>query len=142
MDRTDEVNLQIRYLLWLYKTTKEAFDRFERKFTQWEIDEALLREMEKELKGAYLPHEKRALEKHINDFRDYIAGKERDCLKLKYKGKKINTEFLFLDVKLQSIEKVIRDTLGKDALGDIRAAYQKEMLERILGERQTPNRKK
>jgi hypothetical protein len=142
MDRTDEVNLQIRYLLWLYKTTKEAFDRYERKFTQLEVDEGLLKEMEKELKGSYLPHEKKALEKYVNDFRDYIAAKERDCLKLKYKGKKINVEFLFLDVKLQAIEKVIRDTLGKEALEDIRAAYQKEMLERIVAERQSKKPKK
>ena len=39
MDKKDEKNLKIRYLTWLYKTVKEAFDRYERKFTQVEIDE-------------------------------------------------------------------------------------------------------
>ena len=47
MDKKDEKNLRIRYLTWLYKTTKEAFDCYERKFTQLEIDEFILKEMEK-----------------------------------------------------------------------------------------------
>lgn len=137
MDKRDEDNLKTRYLLWLYKTTKDAFDRYERKFTQVEIDELLLQEMEKELKGSYLPHEKKALEKYINEFRDYITKKENDCLELKYKGKKINPDFLFLDIKLEAIEKIIRDELGKKSLENIRQAYQHEMLNRIIEEKQS-----
>lgn len=136
MDKKDEKNLRIRYLTWLYKTTKEAFDRYERKFTQAEIDEFILKEMEKELKGSYLPQEKKALEKLVNDFRSYIAEKEKACLKLKYKGKKIEPEFIFLDVKLDAIEKAIVEELGKEGLEKLKAAYQEEMLERILKESQ------
>ncbi len=136
MDKKDEKNLRVRYLTWLYKTTKEAFDRYERRFTQLEIDEFILKEMEKELKGAYLPQEKKALEKFVNDFRDYIVEKERDCLKLKYRGKKIEPEFIFLDVKLESIEKAIVRELGKDGLEKIKAAYQEEMIKRILEEKE------
>ena len=136
MDKKDEKNLRARYLTWLYKTTKEAFDRYERRFTQLEIDEFILKEMEKELKGAYLPQEKKALEKFVNDFRDYIVEKERDCLKLKYRGKKIEPEFIFLDVKLESIEKAIVRELGKDGLEKIKAAYQEEMIKRILEEKE------
>jgi len=132
MNRQDMKNLKIRYYLWLYKTTKEAFDRFERKFTQLDIDEAILKEIERELKGSYLPHEKKALEKYVNDYRDYIAKKEKTCLELKYKGKKINPEFLFLDVKLEAIEKAIADDLGKKALDEIKEIYQEEMIDRIL----------
>ena len=77
MDKKDEKNLKIRYLTWLYKTVKEAFDRYERKFTQIEIDGFVLREMEKELKGSYMPQEKKSLEKLVNDFRLYIAEKKR-----------------------------------------------------------------
>ena len=55
MDSRDEKNLNKRYLVWLYKTTKEAFDRFERKFTQLEIDKTILKEIEKELKESFLP---------------------------------------------------------------------------------------
>ena len=136
MDKRDERNLKMRYFAWMYKNTKEAFDRYERKFTQLEIDKSILREMEKELKGAYLPHKKRALEKYINDFRRYINAKEELCLKLKYKGKKMNPEFIFSDVKLEAIEKAIARELGSEALSRIKDAYEEEMLRRILQERQ------
>ncbi|TAN59023.1 hypothetical protein EPN16_08160 [bacterium] len=136
MDKRDEKDLKERYLVWLYKTTKEAFDRYERKFTQLEIDEYILLEMEKELKGAYLPQEKKPLEKLVNDFRNYIAEKEKACLRLKYKGKKIDPEFIFLDVKLESIEKAIIRELGKEQLEKIKAACHEEMLKRIIEEKQ------
>ena len=136
MDKKDEKNLKIRYLTWLYKTIKEAFDRYERKFTQLEIDEFILKEMEKELKGSYLPQEKRALERLVNDFRNYIAEKEKACLKLKYKGKKIEPEFIFLDVKLEAIEKAIVSESGKSALEKIKEDYQQEMLKRIMQQKE------
>ena len=90
MDKQDELNLKRRYLVWLYKTTKEAFDRYERKFTQLEIDKQILKVIEGEIKSVYLLHEKKALERYLNEFRLYINQKESACLKLKYKGKKIN----------------------------------------------------
>ena len=136
MDKKDEKNLKIRYLTWLYKTVKEALDRYERKFTQLEIDEFILKEMEKELKGSYLPQEKKALEKLVNGFRNYIAEKEKACLKLKYKGKKIEPEFIFLDVKLESIEKAIAGEFGKCALDKIKEGYQQEMLKRIMEQKE------
>lgn len=136
MDARDVKNLKARYLTWLYKNTKEAFDRYERKFTQLEIDEFILREMENELKGSYLPHEKKALEKFINDCRNYVDKKEEECVKLKYKGKKMNPEFIFLDVKLDAVEKGIIKELGKDALTKIKQAYEEEMLRRIMQHRQ------
>lgn len=132
MDDNDIKNLKKRYFIWLYKTTKEAFDKYERKFTQLDIDKSILNRMEKELKGAFLPHEKKALETNINKFKLYIKEKEKSCLKLKYKGKKINSEFLFLDVKLEAIEKEIADELGNKALEEIKSLYEKEMIERIL----------
>jgi len=135
MDKRDDQGLKKRYLIWLYKTTKEAFDCYERKFTQLEIDQSILQEIEKELKGSYLPHEKKALEKHVNDFRDYIAKKEDVCVKLKYKGKKMNPEFIFLDVKLEAIEKAITKELGRDALAKIKEVYEQEMQRRIMEQR-------
>jgi hypothetical protein len=136
MDKKDEKNLKIRYLTWLYKTVKEAFDKYERKFTQLEIDEFVLKEMEKELRGSYLPQEKKALEKLVNDFRNYIAEKEKICLKLKYKGKKIEPEFIFLDVKLDAIEKAIASEFGKCALDKIKEDYQQEALRRIIQQKE------
>ncbi len=136
MDKFDEFNLKRRYLLWLYKTTKEAFDKYERKFIQLDIDEEILQEIEKELKGAYLPHEKKALGKYLNEFRLYINQKENTCLKLKYKGKRINPELIFLDLKLNAIEKIIAKELGKELLQGIKESYQQEMLKRIIEEKE------
>ncbi|MDD5115628.1 MAG: hypothetical protein PHW98_00995 [Candidatus Omnitrophica bacterium] len=132
MDKQDVKNLKKRYLVWLYKTTKEAFDKYERKFTQVDIDKDLLSEMENALLGAYLPHEKQNLEKSIEQYKEYISAKEKACLELKYQGKKTNPEFLFLDIKLNAVEKIIARELGKKELEKIKAIYEAEMTERIL----------
>jgi hypothetical protein len=132
MDNQDNKNLKKRYFIWLYKTTKEAFDKFERKFTQTEIDKDILQEVENALMGAYLPHEKVQLEKLVNDFQEYIAVKEKACLELKYQGLRTNPEFIFLDVKLNAIEKLIVKELGRKGLAEIKALYEKEMARRIM----------
>ena len=132
MNNQDVKNLQKRYFVWLYKTTKEAFDKFERKFTQVDIDKDILLEMENALMGSYLPHEKAALEKLINNFQEYIAGKEKSCLELKYQGLRTNPEFIFLDVKLNAIEKLIIKEFGRKALVEVKSLYENEMTRRIL----------
>ncbi len=132
MDNQDVKNLKKRYLIWLYKTTKEAFDKYERKFTQVDIDRDILKEVENTLMGSYLPHEKAELEKLVDNFQEYISAKEKACLELKYKGLRTNTDFIFLDVKLNAIEKLITRELGRRALAEIKALYEKEMVKRIL----------
>jgi predicted Ser/Thr protein kinase len=132
MDNQDSKNLKKRYFVWLYKTTKEAFDKFERKFTQTEIDKDILKEIENTLMGSYLPHEKAELEKLVDSFQEYIAAKEKSCLELKYRGLRTNPEFIFLDVKLNAIEKLITKEFGRKGLAEIKAFYEKEMTQRIL----------
>ena len=132
MNSQDMKNLKKRYFIWLYKTTKEAFDKYERKFTQVDIDKNILLEMENVLMGSYLPHEKAELEKLINNFQEYISAKEKACLELKYQGLKTNPEFIFLDVKLNAIEKLIAKELGRRGLAEIKALYEKEMARRIM----------
>lgn len=132
MDKGDLKNMKKRYLVWLYKTTKEAFDRYERKFTQLDIDKSVLNEIEEELKRAYLPHEKESIQGFINDFVKYISDKENACAELRQAGKKTNAEFLFLDMKLQAVEKAIIKELGKRALARIKEMYEKEMTQRVL----------
>ena len=132
MNKQDVKNLRKRYFIWLYKTTKEEFDKYERKFTQTDIDKDLLLEMENQLMGAFLPHEKEYLEKFVNQYREYISSKEKACLELKYQGKKTNPEFLFLDVKLNAIEKLIVKELGGRGLERIKALYEREMTQHIL----------
>ena len=132
MNGLDIKNLKKRYFIWLYKTTKEAFDRYERKFTQVEIDRDILLDVENALMGAYLPHEKVELEKLVNNFQEYISTKEKACLELKYQGLRTNPEFIFLDVKLNAIEKLIVKELGRKILEEIKGMYEKEMISRIL----------
>ena len=125
MDLQDTKNLKKRYLVWLYKTTKESLDRIERKFTQLEIDRQILCNLKK------LDKQKRA-GGFIFDFKTYIANKEREALNLKYEGKNLKSEHYFLDLKLTVIEKVIKEELGKKALAEIKSLYEKEMTKRIL----------
>ena len=132
MNNQDVKNLKKRYFIWLYKIAKEAFDKDERKFTQVDIDKDILAEMEKELLGSYLPHEKDALQRHINDFQKYIENKEKTCSELRDQHKKINPDFIFLEIKLDAIEKVIVRELGRRGMDEIKSLYEKEMTERIL----------
>jgi hypothetical protein len=125
MEKQDILNLKKRYLIWLYKTTKEAWDKVERKFTQLDIDRAILDELNK------LDSSKRA-KSFIEGFANYIRNKEKEGLDLKYEGSKLKPNYYFLDLKLRAIEKVIVRELGKKALGEIKSLYEKEMTERIL----------
>jgi hypothetical protein len=125
MQKQDRKNLKKRYLLWLYKTTKEALDRIERKFTQLEIDEFILRELRNSDKD-------KKMRKHIREYEGYIRNKEKEGLDLKYKDSKLRLDYSFLVLKLKAIESAIVKELGKDALRQIQALYEKEMTERIL----------
>jgi uncharacterized protein YdiU (UPF0061 family) len=137
MNNQDIKNLKKRYFIWLYKTAKVVFDKYERKFTQVDIDKDILMEMEKELLGSYLPHEKDALQRQIDDFEKYIENKEKDCSEFRNQGKKINPEFIFSEMKLDAIEKTIVKELGRKGLEEIKSLYEKEMIERILKSTET-----
>ena len=132
MNNQDVKNLKKRYFIWLYKNAKSVFDKYERKFTQVDIDKDILTEMEKELLGSYLPHEKGTLQKYIDDFQRYIENKEKSCSEFRDQGKKINPEFIFSEIKLDAVEKAIIKDLGKRGLEEIKSLYEKEMIERIL----------
>lgn len=125
MDKKEIKNLKRRYLIWFYKVTKEALDKIERKFTQLDIDKFILKELKAKDK------EKRA-EKLIAEFQAYTLSKEMDGIGLKYEGRQLKPEYYFLDLKLRAIEKTIAKELGKKALEEIKALYEKEMTERIL----------
>jgi len=132
MNNQDFKNLKKRYFIWLYKSTKEDFDKYERKFTQIDIDNDILTEMENALLGSYLPHEKDALQKHIDDFQRYIQTKEKACSELRDQHKKINPDFIFSEIKLNAVEKIIIKELGRKGLEEIRSLYEEEMTQRIL----------
>jgi len=124
MDKQDIKQLKRRYLVWFYKTTKEALDKVERKFTQAEIDRAILKELRKNSNSA--------LKKLTDEFEAYIVNKEKSGVELKYDGSKLKNEYEFICFKLDAIKKIIVKTLGSPALKEIKSLYEKEMTERIL----------
>jgi len=125
MQKADLKNLERRYLIWLYKTAKEAFDRVERKFTQLKIDRIILKEL-------MTDRSSRKIAKFIAEFAAYIDKKEKEGLSLKYEGKELKSDYLFLERKLAAVEKAIVETLGSAGLDEIKSLYEKEMTERIL----------
>ncbi len=125
MEEQDKKNLKKRYLLWLYKTTKEALDKIERKFTQLEIDKFILKELKR------LDKDKK-IKKHIRGFESYIQNKEKEGLGLRYEFGQLKPDYCFLSLKLKAVENSIIKELGKNSLKEIKALYEKEMTERIL----------
>lgn len=125
MNKLDLKNIKKRYLIWFYKTAKEALDKIERKFTQADIDRFILKELKRKGKD-------KTVESFIVQFEEYIQKKEQDGLALKFENKKLKPHYVFLVLKLEAIEKSITKELGKKALEEIKVLYEIEMIERIL----------
>lgn len=125
MNKKDAKNLKKRYLVWFYKTAKEALDKVERKFTQVEVDRFILKELRRsDRDGSIGPF--------ACQFEDYLSKKEQEGLKLKFENKKIKPDYLFLVLRLEAVEKAILKELGKKGLEEIKLLYEIEMTERIL----------
>lgn len=125
MRREEARKLKFRYLLWFYKTVKEELDRIERKFTQLEVDKAMLKLMKKEAKG-------KGLDKFLRDFEGYIINKEQEVQKAIKSQGRCKPEYRYSLLKLEAIEKVIVSQLGKKDQERIKELYQDEMVKRIL----------
>ncbi|MFA5357079.1 MAG: hypothetical protein WC301_06770 [Candidatus Omnitrophota bacterium] len=125
MNKKDIRNLKKRYLVWCYKTTKDALDKIERKFTQSAIDRFILKELKKDQKV-------KGIGRFISNFEAYIDNKEKDGFKLKFEGRKLKPDYLFWALKLEAVEKAIIKELGKAGLDEIKSLYEEEMTERIL----------
>ena len=128
----DEKALVRRYLVWCYKTTKESVDWIDRKFTQASVDHYVLGRIQMmkvavAAKGEY--------ERKIDDFRKYIAEKEKDGGKQKFisgPAKDLSPEYLYLKNRLTAIEDAIRHFLGPRELARINLLYEAEMTRRIF----------
>ena len=133
---SDVKNLTKRYLIWLYKTNKEALERIDRKFTQLDIDCLMLKSLEGSFKKNYSGNIE--LEKLINEFKDYIINKEKESASLKFIGNsdKLKPNYIFLQLKVIEIEKIIKEFFGKATLNEIKKLYYQEMFERILKEKE------
>ena len=123
-----------RYLLWLFKTTKESFERIERKTTQLMVDEYVLEHIK--TAGREIPaHGRREYDGLVKEFETYIKTKRADELKLKFsdgKGKSLHPQYVYLKNRLQAVEAAIRHFLGEKELRRMRSLYEKEFTSRIL----------
>ena len=112
-----------RYLLWAYKSTKENFERIERKTTQLTVDEYIL---------SYLSKNKHETPEA---FKTYIADKRKDELRLKFVDahrKKLHPEYVYLKNRLAAIEAAIKYFLGGKELKHIQKLFEEEFTRRIL----------
>ena len=125
MEKKETRGLKKRYLIWLYKNAKEELDKIERKFTQVEVDRAVLKELKKADKDG-------SISAPVRQFEAYIEKKEEDGLNLKFDGEKLKPDYIFLVARLYAIKKSIIKELGKKGLEEIRLIYEKEMTARIL----------
>ena len=123
-----------RYLLWFFKTTKEAFERIERKTTQLMVDEYVLKCIKTKRRG--LPaNGRKKYDELVKEFEVYIKTKKADELKLKFfdgKGKSLHPQYVYLKNRLEAVEEAIRHFLGEKELRRIRSLYEKEFTSRIL----------
>jgi len=127
-------DLTRRYLLWLFKTTKESFERIERKTTQLMVDKYVLEHIK--TAGSKIPtggHKK--YNDLVKEFETYIKTKQGDELKLKFsdgKEKSLHPQYVYLKNRLQAVESAIRHFLGDKELRAMRSLYEKEFTSRIL----------
>jgi hypothetical protein len=104
-----------RYLVWAYKSTKESFDRLERKTTQLLADEFILGRLPRKGSEGYL--------KLVDGYKEYIAKKKENPID--------PAQHEYLKNRLDAVEEAIRKFLGAKELARIEAAYEEEFTRRI-----------
>jgi len=117
--------LYSRYLLWAYKTTRESFERIERKTTQLVVDEHVRCTMAKT--GI-----------DLKEFDQYIADKKADEIKLKYTDEtkeELHPQYIYLKNRLVAIEKAVKELLGEAQLKHFEDLFEAEFTRRILESR-------
>ncbi len=134
----NEKRLTRRYLIWCYKTTKESLDRIDRYFTQLEVDQFILQQLNNQLKQK----SKSATQEYkqlINEFEAYMLAKRENVLKQKFldaQHQQLQPQYQYLQHRLKAIEKAIVKFLGKAELKKIIDLYEGEMTTRILQARE------
>ncbi len=109
-----------RYLIWAYKSTKESFDRLERKTTQALADDFIWKQLNsKHAKDLKDPSYKVLVE----NYRTYIDKKKEQPID--------QSQLLYLRNRLAAVEAAIKNFLGARALPKIRHDYEQEFTRRI-----------
>lgn len=148
---TSHKDLLRRYLLWAYKTTKESFERIERKTTQLMVDEYILKVLNgmPKIEAPRAEHLKRSTrceaavhkdyQKLIEEFEQYIARKKEDEVKQKFSNgsrRALHPQYIYLERRLLAIEEAVKYFLGPDMLKTMKELYEKEFTNRILQARE------
>jgi hypothetical protein len=123
--RKTDHSLVKRYLFWLYKTTRDEWDRTERKFTQLEVD--------RDLQRIFKEYEDGPLAPFFEEWGRYMANKEADAKKLKFDAQwNILGAYAFLRLKLEAIEGVIAKRLGARQLASFEKMLEDAAMKNIL----------
>lgn len=134
---TNEKNLTRRYLIWFYKTTKEDLDRIDRYFTQEKADHFVLDELRKS--KDYQANREGQYARMVDEFEKYMEKKITSAKVKKYFNttkEVLNPEYVYLENRLQAVEKAIVHFLGQPDLKRIVDSYEEEMTHRILTARE------
>lgn len=132
LSKNERASLLKRYLLWLYKTTKDECDKIDRKFTQLDIDRNIERILEKSV-NACDPVLKQALLLQLGEWKSYIVGKEADAQRLKFDSSgQLDPHYAFLCLKKEAVERLIVTHFGQKGLCEIRDLYEESSMRKIL----------
>ncbi len=111
-----------RYLIWAYKSTKESFDRLERKATQLVADEHILSVLVKDTPSLD-PSQASVYMGLLEEFHQYILKKKNTPVP--------QAQHVYLKNRLNAVESAIVKFLGNGELKKIRAGYEEEFVRRI-----------
>jgi hypothetical protein len=130
-DADDVRSLQKRYLFWLYKTTKDELDRIDRKFTQLDIDRAMLDFFRGRAVGAR-DVVKGGVDIFVREWQEYVTGKEADARKLRFDEKGgILASYYFLHLKLKAVLDLAQRRFGARAVRDFKRYYEEASMRLI-----------
>ncbi len=121
-----------RYLLWMYKTTKDELDRIDRKFTQLEVDRFIADYFLK-VSGRLNKKRRDALSAYFRQWDEYTGAKEKDAESLKYVGPgELEPRYAFMHLKLEAILRAVRRYLGPGSIKEFQRLYEAKAIENIL----------
>ena len=134
LSRAASHGLTRRYLLWMYKTTKDELDRIDRKFTQLDVDRFIADYFFK-FSDRLNKESRDALSPFFREWDEYIETKERDAEELKYVGpEELEAHYAFLHLKHQAILSAVRRFLGSKSIQEFQRLYEAKAIENILAD--------
>jgi len=123
-----------RYLLWMYKTTKDELDRIDRKFTQLDVDRFIAGYFFK-ISRRLSKRSREALDPFFREWDEYVEVKEKDAQDLKSVGPgEMEARYAFLHLKLQAVQTAARRYLGPKSVKEFQRLYESKAVERILAD--------